>query len=31
MASDAMKDVASSWGDYADESTLKILYGEIIE
>ncbi len=31
MASDAMKEVASSWGEYADESTLKILYGELIE
>lgn len=31
MSSDAMKKVASTWGDYADESTLKILYGEIIK
>ena len=31
MASDAMKDLASNGDDYADESTLKILYGEIIE
>jgi len=31
MESDAMKEVSSTWGDYADESTLKILYGEIIK
>ena len=31
MASQAMKKVASTWGDYADEKTLKILHGEIIE
>ena len=31
MASDAMKDLASSRDDYADELTIKILYGEIIE
>ncbi len=31
MSSNAMKEVSSSWGDYADESTLKILHGEIIK
>ncbi len=31
MASGAMKEIASSWGNYADESTLKILHGEIIK
>ncbi len=31
VSSSAMKEVAAAWKNYADESTLKIFYGKIIE
>ena len=30
VSSDVMKDVSEGWKNYADETTLKIFYGEII-